>query len=73
MPVCLPACLCPSWQRRNARLCIHYSAANTQGGRTVPRIFVDGKFIGGADDVTAMDARGDLEALLRENSLVTAR
>jgi glutaredoxin 3 len=43
------------------------------GGRTVPRIFVDGKFIGGADDVTAMDARGDLEALLREKSLITAR
>lgn len=41
-----------------------------QGGRTVPRIFVDGVFIGGADDVSAKDASGDLAALLKGKGLV---
>ncbi|EFN56863.1 hypothetical protein CHLNCDRAFT_14914, partial [Chlorella variabilis] len=31
------------------------------GGRTVPRIFVDQQFIGGADDVAALDSSGELE------------
>lgn len=41
-----------------------------QGGRTVPRIFVYGQFIGGADDVTAKDASGELAALLKEKHLI---
>lgn len=44
--------------------------AALQGGRTVPRIFVDGQFIGGADDVTAKDASGELAALLKQKGLV---
>jgi glutaredoxin 3 len=36
------------------------------GGRTsVPQIFIDGRHIGGCDDIYALDARDELEALLR--------
>ena len=35
------------------------------GGRTtVPQVFVDGRHIGGSDDLAALDARGGLDALL---------
>jgi glutaredoxin 3 len=31
----------------------------------VPQIFIDGKHIGGSDDLTALDAKGGLDPLLR--------
>ncbi|MBU1348356.1 MAG: glutaredoxin 3 [Alphaproteobacteria bacterium] len=35
------------------------------GGRmTFPQIFIGGKHIGGADDMSALDRRGELDALL---------
>ena len=35
------------------------------GGRTsVPQIFIDGRHIGGCDDLHALDARGELDTLL---------
>jgi glutaredoxin 3 len=34
------------------------------GRRTVPQIFVDGKGIGGCDDLHDLDAQGKLDALL---------
>ncbi|WP_375279588.1 glutaredoxin 3 [Pseudooctadecabacter sp.] len=34
------------------------------GGRTVPQIFIDGKHIGGSDDLAALDRAGKLDALL---------
>lgn len=34
------------------------------GGRTVPQIFIDGKHIGGCDDLYALDRAGKLDALL---------
>ncbi len=35
------------------------------GGRTtVPQVFVDGRHIGGSDDLAALDARGGLDPLL---------
>ncbi len=34
------------------------------GARTVPQIFIDGKHIGGRDDMAALDARGGLDPLL---------
>ena len=40
------------------------------GGRTVPRVFVGGKFIGGSDDVAALDASGQLLAMLQEQGAV---
>lgn len=35
------------------------------GGRTVPQIFIDGKHIGGCDDLYALHAQGGLKPLLR--------
>ena len=34
------------------------------GRRTVPQIFIDGRHIGGFDDLTALDAAGELDPLL---------
>ena len=35
------------------------------GGRTtVPQIFIDGRHIGGSDDLAALDRSGELDALL---------
>lgn len=36
------------------------------GGRTsVPQIFIDGAYIGGCDDLVALDRQGKLDALLQ--------
>lgn len=36
------------------------------GGRsTVPQIFIDGRHVGGCDDLYALDAAGQLDALLQ--------
>lgn len=34
------------------------------GGSTYPQIFIDGKHVGGSDDLHALDARGGLDPLL---------
>jgi glutaredoxin 3 len=34
------------------------------GHSTVPSIFIDGKHVGGSDDLAALDARGELDQLL---------
>jgi glutaredoxin 3 len=35
------------------------------GGRTtVPQVFIDGRHIGGSDDLAALDGRGELQPLL---------
>ena len=34
------------------------------GRRTVPEIFINGKIVGGYDELSALDARGDLDAML---------
>jgi glutaredoxin 3 len=34
------------------------------GSRTVPQIFIDGKHIGGCDDLMALNAKGELASLL---------
>lgn len=34
------------------------------GGSTVPQIFIDGRHIGGCDDMHALDAQGGLDPLL---------
>ena len=38
--------------------------ARANGRTTVPQIFIDGKHIGGSDDLAALDARGGLDPLL---------
>ena len=35
------------------------------GRITVPQVFIDGKHIGGSDDLAALDARGGLDPLLQ--------
>ena len=34
------------------------------GQRTVPQIFIDGRHIGGFDDLSALDSSGELDGLL---------
>ena len=34
------------------------------GKATFPQIFIDGKHVGGSDDIHALDRRGELDALL---------
>ncbi|MFD2261927.1 glutaredoxin 3 [Lacibacterium aquatile] len=36
----------------------------TGGKNSVPQIFIDGKLIGGSDDIHALDAKGGLDPLL---------
>lgn len=36
------------------------------GARTVPRVFIGGKCVGGGDDTAALDKSGDLKRLLKE-------
>jgi glutaredoxin 3 len=38
--------------------------ARANGRTTVPQIFIDGRHIGGSDDLAALDARGELDPLL---------
>lgn len=38
------------------------------GRHTVPQIFINGRSVGGSDDIHAMDARGELDAMLAEES-----
>ncbi|MEJ7925962.1 glutaredoxin 3 [Sphingobium sp. AN641] len=36
----------------------------SNGGMTVPQIFIDGRHIGGSDDMAALERRGALDPLL---------
>jgi glutaredoxin 3 len=36
----------------------------SNGGSTFPQIFIDGKHVGGSDDLHALDGAGKLDALL---------
>jgi glutaredoxin 3 len=38
--------------------------ARANGMRTVPQIFIDGRHIGGCDDLYELDKRGELDPLL---------
>lgn len=38
----------------------------SNGGRTVPQIFIAGQHVGGCDDLHALDHRGRLDPLLAE-------
>lgn len=39
-------------------------AARAGGSRTVPQIFIDDRHVGGSDDLAALDAKGELDALI---------
>ena len=36
------------------------------GRRTVPEIFINGKIVGGYDELSALESRGQLDTLLAE-------
>lgn len=38
------------------------------GRRTVPEIFINGKIVGGFDELNALNARGQLDTLLAESA-----
>ena len=41
-------------------------AKQRSGGRTsAPQIFIDGRHIGGCDDLVALDGRGELDSMLK--------
>lgn len=40
-------------------------AQRANGRRSVPQIFIDGKHIGGCDDIHALDRAGELDPLLQ--------
>ena len=42
--------------------------ADRTGRSTVPQIFINGKGVGGFDDIAALDRRGELDRLLAETS-----
>jgi glutaredoxin 3 len=42
------------------------------GRRTVPQVFIDGRGVGGSDDLHALDARGELDRLLAGASATAA-
>ncbi|KAG2486538.1 hypothetical protein HYH03_014839 [Edaphochlamys debaryana] len=42
------------------------------GGRTVPRVFINGRFLGGGDDTAAAAANGSLKKLLVEAGVLEA-
>lgn len=49
---------------RTPRLQVQDALLKLTGGRSVPRVFVDGKFIGGGDDTAAMARDGRLKTML---------
>ncbi|WP_188236297.1 glutaredoxin 3 [Sphingopyxis sp. LK2115] len=38
--------------------------ARAGGRRTVPQVFIDDRHVGGSDDLAALDAKGELDALI---------
>ena len=45
--------------------------AKSGGRRTVPQIFIDGRHIGGFDELNALDKAGDLDPLLAAPTVST--
>jgi glutaredoxin 3 len=39
--------------------------ARTGGKQTIPQIFIGDEYIGGSDDLFALDVKGELDALLK--------
>ena len=39
------------------------------GGRSVPRVFIDGEFIGGGDETEQLARSGKLEVMLKEKGI----
>jgi glutaredoxin 3 len=46
--------------------------ARALGGRTVPQIFIDGRHIGGYDELAALEREAKLDVLLAESTVAEA-
>tara|TARA_R110000787_G_scaffold263078_2_gene368809 strand:- start:517 stop:738 length:222 start_codon:yes stop_codon:yes gene_type:complete len=42
------------------------------GNRTIPQVFLEGKFLGGCSDVLAMDESGELDILIKGENDATS-
>lgn len=42
-------------------------AERAHGRRSVPQIFIDDQYVGGCDDIHALDRKGQLDPLLKAN------
>jgi len=51
---------------------LRMAMAKRSGRRTVPQIFIDGRHIGGFDDLYALERRGELDALLQQGDTSSA-
>ena len=49
---------------------IQNELASRTGARSVPRVFIDGAFIGGGDETAAMAKSGELQKMLEEKGIV---
>ncbi len=63
LPPSFPA---PQLDQRQDIVTMQDALGEITGGRTVPRVFINGKFLGGGDDTVAAAANGTLEKLLKE-------
>ena len=54
------------WARYCDRTIATFEAmvARAGGRRTVPQVFIDDRHVGGSDDLAALEAKGELDALI---------
>ena len=62
----LIACLVVQLDERQDGEAIQDYLNQITGGRSVPRVFIGGKFIGGGDDTVAKQQSGELKKLLQQ-------
>jgi len=60
--VCIIVCVCVLGDGGAIQDCLQ----EVSGGRTVPRVFVGGKYIGGGTDVRDLQKKGRLTPLLKD-------
>lgn len=49
---------------------IQDALASLTGGRTVPRVFIGGEFLGGGDDTARAASNGQLTAMLKNKGIM---
>lgn len=57
-------------ENRNDCSAIQQYLGQLTGGTSVPRVFIDGEFIGGGDDVERLANNGKLEVMLKEKGIM---
>ncbi len=59
-------CKAPSSRSILIQMSLQDYMGQLTGGRSVPRVFIEGKFIGGGQETTALDKQGKLQGMLKE-------